>query len=141
MCSLPNTDKVRLCASVFGASIFERNHITFSPETENIEPDCQRRLVKIHTPVFAPLVRIVGRMVFNPHKLYDEWVIGCEGTPEKGPRVTFYVARGTHHNTIFVFTEASDDKRLSVYSFFNNVSVIKEMASTSTAEDLPPDLK
>lgn len=110
---------------MFGASLFEKNGIIFSPR-DNIEDlECQKRSVKIYTPVFAPFVRTFGLMALNPHRQYTEWVIGCTASPNKGDPVTFYISRGLHHNTIFTYTETRDRERISVYGYFNNVSVAK----------------
>lgn len=66
-------------------------------------------------------------MVLNPHRQYSEWVFGCTASPNKGDPITFYVSRGPHHNTVFTFTETHDRERISVYGYFNNVSVARDV--------------
>jgi hypothetical protein len=79
-------------------------------------------------------------MILNPHRVYEEWVIGCEASPNRGDPIIFYVSRGHLHNTIFVYTKTRDNQKLSVYGHFNNVSVVGEIGSKTVEEKSAPML-
>jgi len=130
VCSLSELEKLRLCATFYAASVFKRNDIVFTPRIENVQLDCRKRRIRIKTPIFAPVVRIFTRLIVNPHRTYEEWVIGCQASTQNNDEsITHFISRGIYRNTIFAFTECSETRQLLVYSFFNNISVIGDLKS------------
>lgn len=117
LCSLRMDQKLRVCASLFSLSAFQRS-ITFSPIVDNVLLNCVKKRISV---------------AYNPLRRYEEWVIGCKALSETNNEITFYVSRGAEGNAIFVY-EAGCCGKMSVYTVCKNVSNVD--LSTEVTIDL-----
>jgi hypothetical protein len=106
-----------------------KGKVKFMPTVDNVQLDCERKQISFNAEIATPpafMARITQWEIRESgRRNYEESVIGCRALlKSKNYKMTYLVSRGNYDNSVFVYTHKFSDRRLFVYNYFNNTSVI-----------------
>lgn len=134
ICRLTVAQKLRLCAIVFGSSLFRQKKVKFTPILDNVQSDCVKKRIFFLTDINAYIQR--------ESRIYKEWVIGCRVLTEERNETTYYVSRfHGFRNWIFLFINTEITDRVAVYKYFRNVSLVDRLQSNTPRTFLLDDVE
>lgn len=128
ICQLTASEKLRLCASIFSSTVF-KGKVKFLPTIENVQLECEKKQISFTADVASP-PPLMARLTQwerreSGKKIYEESMIGCRAVLKSNNyKMTYLLSQGNYDNSVFVYTYKFSDRRVFVYNYFNNTSVI-----------------
>ena len=123
ICRLSDANKLRLCTSVFSASVF-KNKIKFLPTLENIVLNCEKKEVRAfhNCPTAVAVACVIDASSIYQESDYIEWVIGCRVLTYEDEPELYYISRSHMQNAVYLYKKTSMQRRVLLYLSLIHIS-------------------